>query len=233
MHKRPACCGPGVFQSDSQSANSILDPSRLGFAPCHHAVQNRRTDPGAAKLYAEGQDVHSSHRSSTRSRSRQEAMSADDEGTTLSKLEAELRSFKEWAKDMFHEREKLSLERASKIEARIDAMKEQTKIAFASSEKAVDKSEQAQKEYNARSNEFRAALDDAQRNTVSIVRFDDFRKDYDSYKVGQATEIRSLRESRSMLDGRHAGSVATWGTVVTICGVVFGGLGALIGRLLK
>ncbi len=160
-------------------------------------------------------------------------MSADDECTAVHKLEAELRSFREWAKDMFHEREKLSMERANLLDAKIEAMKEQTKIAFASSEKAVDKSEQAQKEYNARSNEFRAALDDAQRNTVSIVRFDDFKKDYDTYRLSQAAEIRSLRESRSMLDGRHTGVVSTWGTVVTICGVVFGGLGALIGRLWK
>ena len=56
-------------------------------------------------------------------------------------------------------------------EAALEAQKQLTQAAFASAQKAVDKAEQAQAAYNARSNEFRDALSDANKNNVSAAEY--------------------------------------------------------------
>lgn len=129
---------------------------------------------------------------------------------------------------LLDEREQLSIERAGRLSERIDSMKEQTRLAFASSEKAIEKSESAQKDYNLRSNEFRSALDDAQKNSVSVSRFDDFKKEYESYKNSQHNEIRSLRESRSEVSGRRDGISVAWAVLIGISGLLFGSVGVIV-----
>jgi len=143
--------------------------------------------------------------------------------STLHEVTAEFRAFKEWTKDMFAERDKFGTERAARIDERINAMKEQTTIAFASSEKAVEKSESAQKDYNVRSNEFRQALDDAQKNSVAIGRFEDFKKEYEGYKQSQSSEIRILREAKSTSEGRTAGISAVAAFIIAIVSALGGG----------
>jgi chromosome segregation ATPase len=65
---------------------------------------------------------------------------------------------------LFNERHRLYAARFTSLENTIreglSNLKESVTVAFAASEKAVDKAEQAQKEYNFRSNEFRGQLDD-------------------------------------------------------------------------
>lgn len=62
-------------------------------------------------------------------------------------------AFKEHIERLINERDRLYL-------ARFTAAEEAVKAAFASTEKAVAKSEEAQRSYNERSNEFRGQLDD-------------------------------------------------------------------------
>jgi hypothetical protein len=96
-----------------------------------------------------------------------------------------------------------------------DALAAQEKLAGASrdsSEKAIEKAESAQRDYNVRSNEFRGQLDDQAKTlmprqealaefTRIAERFDDWKKELEAYKANQASEIRSLRESRAGYGG--------------------------------
>lgn len=153
---------------------------------------------------------------------------------TLYQLAAEFQSFKEWTRDMFAEREKLSTERSLLIGSRIDAMKEGMKQSFQASEKAIEKAESAQKEYNIRSNEFRAALDDAQTKSLSSVRFDDFRKEYESRHSTLQSEVRTVRDIQNSQTGERRGITATWAIVVSLISLVSGGvMGALLLKLAR
>jgi hypothetical protein len=67
-------------------------------------------------------------------------------------------------RDVVDERDRLYKERdesrKTAVDAALQAAKEKTSDAFIASEKAIVKAEDAQREYNARSNEFRGQLDD-------------------------------------------------------------------------
>lgn len=86
-------------------------------------------------------------------------------------------------------------------------------LAFATSEKAVLKAEEAQKDYNTRSNEFRGQLDDQAKTlmprseTVLLIKGLDTRLETNTAALekridAMLEEIKSLRESRSNLGGR-------------------------------
>ena len=62
--------------------------------------------------------------------------------------------------ERFHASEKAA-------ETALVAQQKSTDAAFKSAQTAIDKAEQAQAAYNARSNEFRAALEDANKNNIS------------------------------------------------------------------
>lgn len=106
------------------------------------------------------------------------------------------------------------------VAAALSAQKELTTAAFAASEKAIGKAEAAQIDYNARSNEFRQALDDSNKDKLSRVEADnrfhvveekigDGKRALDQYKDSQAAEIRSLRETRSMNVGMKEAATET------------------------
>lgn len=145
---------------------------------------------------------------------------------TLLKLKAELdalsRLMEEQEKhnaERFDAQERLMTERDRLYKERSDAQKEAvaaalaankelTNNAFLSSEKAIGKAESAQTDYNSRSNEFRQALDDSNKDKLSRAeaegrfngvaeRVDELKKEFEKYQALQAIEIRSLRESRS------------------------------------
>jgi hypothetical protein len=99
------------------------------------------------------------------------------------------------------------------VGAALAAQEKQTASSFLASEKAIVKAEDAQKDYNSRSNEFRGQLDDQAKtlmprtevNTMiraledKIVTADtDREKKFDIV----TKDIAALRESRSNLDGR-------------------------------
>lgn len=136
------------------------------------------------------------------------------------------------------------------VNAALAAQEKQTASSFMASEKAIVKAEDAQREYNIRSNEFRGQLDDQAKTlmprpeTTSMFKSADeklastkgelermiasLRASIDKNADTSTKEIASLRESRSMGIGNSAGSQAMWGYVV-------GGLGtaALVASLIS
>lgn len=99
------------------------------------------------------------------------------------------------------------------VNAALAAQEKAVTAAFLASEKAIIKAEEAQKDYNVRSNEFRGQLDDQAKmlmpRTESIglhkstaEKIEDVRNFFDSRFEAQSHEIASLRESRSMIEGR-------------------------------
>jgi hypothetical protein len=122
---------------------------------------------------------------------------------------------------LMDERDRLYLEkfRASEIAvaAAITAAKEQTSASFASSEKAIGKAEQAQSDYNNRSNEFRGQLDDQAKTLMPRTESQTLFKSYEDKLEDMKKDITSLRESRSVSEGSAK-------TYVTITGLAIVGL---------
>ena len=138
---------------------------------------------------------------------------------------------------LIDERDRLYLEkfRASEIavNAAIVAQKEQTASSFASSEKAIVKAEEAQREYNVRSNEFRGQLDDQAKllmprfEVQTIIRgleekLEGMRKAQEVQTFRFDQDIKSLRESRQEVVGQnkaedigHTRSFATISLAIT------------------
>jgi len=92
------------------------------------------------------------------------------------------------------------------VYAALAAQEKLTNAAFASSEKAIVKAEDAQRDYNVRSNEFRGQLDDQNkvmsnemlRRAEAEQRFDAQDEKIDEIKK----DVGGLRESRSGMSGR-------------------------------
>lgn len=114
------------------------------------------------------------------------------------------------------ERDRFYLEKfkASEVAvgAAITAQKEQTTSSFAASEKAIVKAEEAQREYNVRSNEFRGQLDDqakrlmpreeAVSNFKSVDdKLEEVKKSIDILRENSKKDIADLRETRSNVLG--------------------------------
>jgi hypothetical protein len=98
------------------------------------------------------------------------------------------------------------------VNAALAAQKELTNAAFAASEKAIVKAEEAQKDYNQRSNEFRGQLDDQAKSFITRIEISILFKAQDDritkMEEQQAkdvsllrAEIQGLRETRSQTVG--------------------------------
>jgi len=118
-------------------------------------------------------------------------------------------------------------ERDRRYEARFVAIEEAVSVRFAASEKAISKAEDAQREYNVRSNEFRGQLDDQAKTlmprpeTMTMFKAIDEKiaaADLDRQRKHEVltNEIAKLRESRSNLDGRMIGAAAVAGVVFAL-----------------
>jgi len=97
------------------------------------------------------------------------------------------------------------------LDERDRANKEAIRAAFASAEKASEKTDQALKEYKSSSNEWRATLNDIVARMITRVDFEAHQKLIDS-------KISDLRESRSSNVGRDSGKSAIWAIVVVLIG---------------
>lgn len=79
-------------------------------------------------------------------------------------------------RELVDERDRLYKERdesrKTAVDAALQAAKEKTTDAFLASEKAIVKAEDAQREYNARSNEFRGQLDDQAKTLMPRIEAD-------------------------------------------------------------
>jgi chromosome segregation ATPase len=132
------------------------------------------------------------------------------------------------------ERDRLYAERS-------DSANRAVLAAFSSSEKAIEKAETAQTAYNVRSNEFRASLDDAQKNMLSRTeaqsefrrveeRCDDIKAQLDRHREALSVEIKELRESRDKSEGKSTGVSATIGLMIAVAGLVGGTITAIVLR---
>ena len=156
-------------------------------------------------------------------------------------LRAQYAYFERWLSDMerfYEERDRRYENRfegqEKAVAAALAAAEKQVTTAFAASEKAVLKAEDAQREYNIRSNEFRGQLDDQAKTLMprieSISRFEATDKRSEETKLrleGDIQDLRSqigdLRESRSEGVGSNVAlhesrqqSNWTMGQVITI-----------------
>jgi hypothetical protein len=150
-------------------------------------------------------------------------------------IEAQLSAIHE----LLEERDKRYTERSedqkSAITSALAAAKEQTRAAFEASERAITKSEEAQSQYNVRSNEFRDQLRDQatllMTRTESLAmhrsaddKFVAFVVTHEKIHEGLLKEIAGLRESRSasggVFQGIHAGWIVLMGAVALVAGVL-------------
>jgi hypothetical protein len=162
----------------------------------------------------------------------------------LQEITADLDGLRELILAKFDSSDKLANERNIRYEAMFQsakdavasalvAAKDLTSAVAVSSEKAIVKSDASTSANEARSSELRAQLNnqatlflprtegDAKIKSIDD-KMDMFRKDFENYKETQASEIRSLRESRSSAVGGL--SVATWliGIGMALTGLLLG-----------
>ncbi len=123
-------------------------------------------------------------------------------------------------RELMDERDKRYQERS---EAQLKAMQ----TAFAASEKAVDKAEAAQANYNVRSNEFRAQLDDQAKRLMPRAEsekehettremIERLRVELRAVEERSRSDISNLRESRSAVRGAEKQGAAAWATALAI-----------------
>lgn len=116
------------------------------------------------------------------------------------------------------------------VNAALAAQEKQTSASFLASEKAIVKAEDAQREYNVRSNEFRGQLDDQAKllmprseAAVSYHALEDKlgsnKGEFERRFENISKEIAGLRESRSEISGKTIGSHAMWGYVLAAISV--------------
>ena len=125
------------------------------------------------------------------------------------------------------------------VQAALLAQEKAVQAAFTGANEAINKAEAAQRAYNERSNEFRAALDDAQKTLLSRAeaaaefrrmeeRIHTVANTLDAYKAALAEEIKGLRESRALAQGRGAGQGAVWAALGIIAGLLIGAIGIVL-----
>jgi hypothetical protein len=141
------------------------------------------------------------------------------------------------------------------VNAALAAQQKSTADAFSASEKAIIKAEDAQKEYNLRSNEFRGQLDDqakllmqrqealglfkASDDKLEAMRlfFDSKMESLSSTLKSDAinldAEIKGLRESRSEISGKASSTTAMWGYMGVVVGIIVAVAGIVIALILK
>lgn len=118
------------------------------------------------------------------------------------------------------------------VYAALSANRELTNAAFASSEKAIVKAEDAQRDYNQRSNEFRGQLDDQAKRLISReevgIRFASVEDKIETRatsieeKIDEVKrDINALRDFKSNIQGRIWAIGAVIGAVVAIVSLLF------------
>ena len=125
------------------------------------------------------------------------------------------------------------------VNAALASQQKNTADAFLASENAIEKAENAQKEYNIAHNDLSRKLDEQNKATVprpettALFKAADeklaaLQSNYDSkieaIRENLTREIAGLRESRSAGEGKTTGANALWGYIV-------GGFGLLLGMI--
>ncbi len=116
------------------------------------------------------------------------------------------------------------------VTAALAAQEKATSSAFLAAEKAILKAEDAQKDYNQRSNEFRGQLDDQAKTLMprieTITLFKGIEDKLASIQIANekvfdriTEDIKSLRESRSEGSGNSLGRNTSWEMLIQIIGL--------------
>lgn len=146
--------------------------------------------------------------------------------TILAHLNSKIDSLRELLdeRDSRYNERNASSEKA--ITAALTAVKENTSSSFAASEKAIVKAEDAQREYNIRSNEFRGQLDDQAKTLMPRPEALTMFKAADDKFSSLKAEVQAIREAASNRIGNDTGKAAVWATIAALVGAG-GGAGLL------
>lgn len=129
-------------------------------------------------------------------------------------------------KELVNERDRLYKERDDArrvaVDAALAAAKEQTASSFSASEKAIVKAENAQSDYNIRSNEFRGQLDDQAKRLISRTEVEEMIKNVVEKISRIDNDVRSLRESRTEGVGEKGGRLSSQALLAWGVGLVVG-----------
>ncbi len=117
------------------------------------------------------------------------------------------------------------------VTAALSAQKEMTGSAFASSEKAIVKAEEAQRAYNLSHNDLVRKMDEQYKHMMprsecekaidgQIIRLNDLKESIHQVRLEIMKEIVSLRESRSSIEGHTSGLSAGWGYLVGAAAII-------------
>lgn len=113
------------------------------------------------------------------------------------------------------------------VAAALAAQKELTNAAFASSEKAIVKAEDAQRDYNVRSNEFRGQLDDQAQTLMPRTETHVLIKSVED-KIGEITKTMDTMTGRvTTIESRGIGKTEAWQYIVAGIGVILGLVGII------
>lgn len=106
--------------------------------------------------------------------------------------------------------------------AKLEAMEKATAAAFISSEKAISKAEDAQKELNIKNNEFRGQLKDQADILMPRLEHQAVVRNLEEKIEGLRRDVSSLREFRSESGGRYEG-IRDWrGWAIGFVGLLIG-----------
>ncbi len=116
-------------------------------------------------------------------------------------------------RELVDERDRLYKERddsrRTAVDAALTAAKEKTTDAFIASEKAIVKAEDAQREYNARSNEFRGQLDDQAKTLMP-------RFESDAKFAAIENKLETYRNERQSQSNFNWSQIVSWATMAIL-----------------
>jgi hypothetical protein len=146
----------------------------------------------------------------------------------LDGLRAVMTAKLEAMKALIDERDRMYAERDNSrrtaVEAALIAAKEQTASSFAASKEAITKAEQAQHDYNMRSNEFRGQLDDQAKRLISRSEVESMIKNLEEKISRVDNDQRTLRDTVGSGVSRGEGMNAFWQYLLAVIGLL-GSLG--------
>jgi hypothetical protein len=141
---------------------------------------------------------------------------------------------------LMDERDRLYLEKFRASEVAVDraitASDKQTATSFLASEKAIMKAEEAQREYNIRSNEFRGQLDDQAKTLMPRLETQTLFKAYEDKLEDMKRQLSELREYKSEGGGKEKAHLIdvqqrNWGLGIMVS--ILLGLGSLIVAVMR
>lgn len=140
---------------------------------------------------------------------------------------------KDYFERLLVERHGFYLEKFEAIEeafkAALGAQEKLTSASFIASEKAITKAEEAQSQYNIRSNEFRAQLGDQARMLMPRPEAEALNKVLEDKITDLGKRISALSETGSEVRGKEKLSIPL---LLSLVGAIFGAAGFLIAKLI-